>query len=708
MNTKSTIRSIYDEYKQRTSDTTFKLTATSIQEFDVLFADFANLLISDTKSIGEFLSILTPSAASNDPKFIRFMDDLSCSLLKTDYQLGIKVLKTLLMTVQKLAVSKKISLTQFIWDRKYFRSLLTHYPLAATGKDYMNESIFSSVFPSDGSMIVDMQSSLRAFSPLFNDDSISFILINYITDIFKKNIGYTYEDARMMNQSIMSRMDMCILCFNVMIEILKLFTTTTPYLEYDHVLKTFWLGVDVVYVTIHIMERSIQSSINYHRMKMTELKTHRRSNVNTSATANTNSANANKIVDQEIDNLKNHIAQGEIMITNLTKYISSIDIKYVDDMIFDKPSTLDYVINNKYFDTVQRLIHDIGDTATTTMVSRSKTDTEFIRQRLVKFILYLLVNVDVPVHIKFNAVRLMLSHNLKDNILKQPDGSDILSRYMLDDVVRLKNVDLIHLIDILIELANTPIIKRADIMEMYLYLIPEFSEQYVQILNYFIRSSDDQKATIIIDLGSLVASTGVMVKNLSVIGANSLSYLGDTLSIIELISDTENIIEMIMRKDLGILSETIIDETLTIFKDLKNKYIKEIKPFMIKSLHDLQAICKIMLTKESYKIMYNILGIDCSSEGITIKVLDTTRVENDLLDSIKYDIAFNPYYITTGDTLHNVQYHIIDRKTYYSIIRSKMNPFTREVITRSSLDALNEQANVKSMRDNIYAKLLQY
>ena len=680
--TSLTIKSIYNAYQQNNTD-----------NFDSSFDDFAKLLTTNTKSIGEFLIIFTPNAESNNQTFIKFMDEFSLRLLNTNPTLGVTVLKKLLTTVQKLTESKKISLTRFIWERKSFRLMIKHYPRSNTGKLYMTESIFSNMFPKDGLLVPDLAKVLDAFTPLFTNNDATHDLMQYIDDIFIKNIGYTYEDPSMMNQSIMSTTDMCILCFVIMTKTLQS-NYKDPNTIPEYMLRIFWEGINVVYITTHVMDRSITDSLKGCYEYLTKLQ----QNKNPSSNEKT-----------EIDYYVRTIKNGDAMINNLNKYASNIDTQYVESLIFDNPQFTDYIIANKKYDLIQRLINDIGQTSTNILIKRSEMSKQTVCDRLSKFVFIVLENQSLPVHIKFNGIRLMLSHNLKNNILAIPECENVLCKYILDDVVRLKELEHVHLTDLMIELSDTKIIKNPDIIELYMYLLSEFSDHYIQILKILLQEHDDYKPQIMMDLKTIESSLSIIIPNMTLIGKNCLSYIEDMLSFVETIATQP-------------FANNFADNPIikTLFMNCKANFIAHIKPSIAKMFNDLQNICEIIITDTSHKKLCNLFGADYVNvfndyllqsidptnkvNKINIKVTNL-QVPNELLDVIKCDVVLNPYYVSTGKT--NDQYHLIDRKTYYDIIRTKTNPFTREKINKDCLDNLNEQENIKLMRDNISSKLLE-
>ena len=691
MNYNMTIKSVYEQYKYQ-----------SIQNqyiFNDILDTFSILITSHIKHVGEFLTIFSPNVDPNpDPVFVRFMDDVSSRLLQSDPVKGVKVLQTILRAIRKLSASKQILLTRFIWDRESFRSMIKFWPRSTNGKLYMNESIFLSVFPDPLELVPNLQLVISAFVPLF---TMGYDLLDYIDDIFKKNIGYTYtyDDPGMIDQSAMSTTDMMVLCFIMVTKILKNYKDQQNIPELY--LKVFWNGVNVVYITNHIMHLRISDSLRFYIARKTSLTDFQQQQLQLLQGQGQGQGHLQGLQHQ-LNETNTMIDQGTVMIEYLSRYVSNIDTEYVEKIIFDPHlsfSVNDFLITN--YDTTQRLINDIGTTSITTLIERSNTDKDTVTDRLTKLIMNVLSN-DVPVHIKFDAMRLLLSHNLKTNMMAYSDGMNIVCRYIINDVARLKYVEHAHLIDILIELYDTPLNQNPEIVELYLYLVPEFLDQYVQRLKMLVNpnTSEDVRSQIVSDLGAFISGVLLLIKYLPSISMNGLSYVGDVLSIIETISNTDSLI-----KDLIDQDPNAVNPAYDVFADMKKRFIPEFKPFIVQMFKILRHVCShgVIITIESNRISREVLGL--TDEDLShIKILDPSLIPNDLCDVIKCDIALNPFYISTS-TVINTEYHLVDRKTYYGIIRMKQNPFTRETIDRNSLDALNNRDDIKHMRDDIIIRL---
>lgn len=660
---------------------------------NLIFDKIAKLMIQrKSKNIGEFLSLLTPKITSydnnlNDTDFIEFMENFSFYMFDTSPDNAVLVLRVILESIQKLTPSKQLLLTKFIWGRHSFRKLICIYPRSNNGKTYMKESLFCSVMPNDGSLMTNLKELMNTFEPIITDLVLSHDLIKYINDIFNKNKGFTYDDPTMIDKNTLSTTDFCVLCFNIVVEILKNIEKNDIHIE-SYLMDAFWNGVNVVYITTNVMYRNIKDSIGAHQIRLKILKQTKQSNLS------------------EIKDISTHITKGIKMIENLLSYTSTMDTIYINRMIFDNNTFVDNIYKTKKYDIIQRIIFDLAETSTETLIKNSNIDIQIIKMYLSKFIVRILTDGDISVHIKFNAVRLILSHNLKHTLVTLYNGKESLIRYILNDVDRLKHINHVHLIDLLVELSDTTIIESPDVLELYMYLIPEFTDQYTTLIKIFLTIEDDKKPDVINDIGRLRESSSLMISYLPVLGRNALSYINDMFILIETIVNTDSIIKKFLEEE-KIDIQKIKRET-EIFNDLKKKYTNKIQPIIMNMLSILRSQCEIIITKDSERILCDVIEMNPKTNSdikrFGIKIIDSNDKSSDIvdvLDVIRCDIALNPYYFVTGDNTC----HLIDRKTYFNIIRSKTNPFTREETTKGMLETFNEKEIVKVMRLNILKKI---
>lgn len=647
---------------------------------NIIFNKFSDLIIErKAKNIGELLSLLTPKITSyndddNDNNFIEFIDNFSAHIFEKSPHDSVLILRIILESIQKLTQSKRLILTRFIWERQYFRKLISIYPKSTNGKSYMKESLFCSIVPSDGSLMKNLREIIFVFEPIIIDLDLSRDLINYINDIFNKNKGYTYADPTMIDKNTLSTMDFCVLCLNIVVEILKNIENCGKCID-KNLIDVFWNAVNVVYMTTHDMDTSIKFGIQLHKNRLNIL-----------------------------DHVKEkNITQGVKMIETLVSYTSTIDTVFINRMIFNNNKFMDNLYETKNYDVIQRIISDLGNSSMELLIENSNTDKQTMKIYLSKFIIRILANEYVSVHIKFDSVKLILSHNLKYDLLNLSNGKELLINYIINDVDKLKYINHVHLIDLLIELSDTNIIESPELLELYMYLIPEFTDQYKKLIRIFL-TTENNKTACIDDIRALKEFILILLQFLPVLDRIALSYIHDIFVLIETIINTDDIIKKIIEEEK--INVQSIKDDIEIFNDLKIKYKTKVKPIIVNMFIKLQKKCDIIITKDSERILSKVIDLKTCSDvnGLNIGIIDSNDpsiIIIDVLDVIGYDIALNPYYFVTGDNI----YHLIDRKTYFSIIRSKKNPFTREDITKELLDSLNNKDVIKNMRLDILKKI---
>lgn len=720
---KDSIKNIYGSYVSMISNTT------SIISFDTIFNSLTDSIISRSpNNIGELLLLLNQGI--NNKEIKNFFDQYASYIASdTNRERSISVLKSLLGIIRKLS-TKRYDITSFIWSLQGFRDLIQFYPKSTNGYTAMSDSIFCTVTDKD-SLIANIDIAMNAFNPLINDKQVHNALIKHINFILMDNKGYTYEDPRMMNKSVLSTTDFCVLMLNILIKIMK--STEHDFISNDmsSVLSpldlitqrnnfdqrfsdVFWTAVDTVYITTYVMCDSIDRSIR-------DAQDHIRSFENEEGLLQRSNPN-------QLLAMKNHLLKGNEMITRLSQYISTIDIEYIDTSI---PKLVDHIINTKNFNTLTRLISCFGN--------RTLKSIRIDRLILAEMVLKILKSHEVPPHNKFFAMRLVMSHNMKQHLFSLRDSTLIVTQYIMNDVQRLKEIDKLHLIDMLVELSDTTIMSSKNVLELYMYLVSDFNEQYTAILKDFLNLSEETKPDAMRDLTCMIESSALLLRNMPLLGRHSLSYLNDILSFVETICNSKQILESCTEQTVhrDLISQNNIasfQAALTIFDTMKTRFIEKIKPFVIALIKVLQSEYIVIIDTESERIMKNILGIDfekefneesnkktdqtLDSESLTspsqqivthtpsheIKIVSVSNVPEDLMDVIKCDLAINPYYIKTGDE-HNETLHIIDRKTVYNLYRTKIHPFTRQPIDKKIIDDFNETPCIKQLRSDALKKI---
>lgn len=690
------------------------------EDHNKIFDQLTELILSGSpNSIGELLLGLnkslteTTDTISDDQhqqSFGFFFDRYASYLADhSDKNRSISVLKKLLLIFRKVS-AKKYQLTTFLWKCEGFRRLIRFYPKSKDGYVAMTESIFGSV-TTDGALMTDLDTVIKAFEPLINDEAVHDVLIQQINHIIIANKDYVFEDPQMMNKSVLSTTDFCVLMMNILIKIMnktekKLLNQNMNddvdvnpkilvdsknqwYHKYGDV---FWRTVDTVYFTLYVMFNSVSKSIQQVQDQIQDLKSSGSSG-------------------RQLTELKGHMNKGIEMFNRLTQFLNTMDIDYIDNKI---PELIDQLIDSKNYNTMTRLITSFG--------TRTIKSIHVPQIHLAQMILRILESKEIPPHNKFFAMRLVMSHNLKPYLFSLRNSSLIVSQYIINDVQRLKDIDKLHLIDMLVELSDTSIMSSTNVMELYMYLIPDFNEQYVSILKKFLSIPAEAKPDALRDLTSIIESSTLLIRNMCLLKRHSLSYLNDIMSLVETICNSRTIIRSCIENQehselLAQGNPDTLDKALNIFDTLRDKYVEKITPFIVTLIRVLQSEFTVIIDTNSERVMKTVLGIKTEdfNESISlsdqndkttypVKIVDTSIVPEDLMDVIKYDLAVNPYYIKTGDR-ENEKLLIIDRKTLCNIYRTKQHPFTRQFIERSEIDKFNETDQIKTMRDEAVQKM---
>ncbi len=617
-----------------------------------LFIALSNLILSNINVIqGEILFIF--NTKSSDIMFQHVFDLYSMDLISTNQDLSILVIKKLIKLCRIIKIEKSICLTKFLWGRYGFRQMIKIFPLSITGYEYIRESIFSTITRNDN-MIEYLEELNNTFDSLVFDLSIRNHLIKYLENIFDKNIAYTY-DSSFIDTKKLSSYDYLILAFNILIKIIKF----DQQLINEIHLQTFWKALNVVFIQYPFIKNTIELDIKHTFNKI---------------------QNTTTLSIDEITHLKDYQIKGVGMIQRLKNYYNTIDHQSVDEIIYQRIS---HPLNNKNYDLIQRLISSCT----------FKSSKELSSSKIVNIVLILLSNKDIPVHIKFDSIRLLFSHDLKQKYFdlrdkENEDPKTVIANYIKNDTPRLGEIKKLHLIDLMIELSETSLMSEPDIFEMYMYIIPEFIEQYVTLLQKFKDIDESIKPMVIQDIVHMYHASKFMIRNLPVLGKNGTSYIDDILSYCDAIVSTQNYLEH------G-------EDTLQIFDLAKDKYIENIKLELKTMFHSMKNY-NVMLNPQSEKFITNILKMSLEKE---IKVI--SMIPEELTDSLSCDLVTNPYFIKTSESENEYTLHLIDRKTLLNIAQTKTHPFTREYIDLHSLEEFNNSNDILENRIDILKKINQ-
>jgi hypothetical protein len=252
-------------------------------------------------------------------------------------------------------------------------------------------------------------------------------------------------------------------------------------------------------------------------------------------------------------------------------------------------------------------------------------------------IIYKILKDNFPIHIKFNASKLLLVNDNEINeYLIQDTEMIVLKKYIIEDIQKIKDINNNHLIDIFLNLTYL-IINDNELLEHYVIKFCELLEHYLHIKNHY--NTDIQ--IIKTDIENLEMSLKVIIMTIHKLGRIGLSYIND------IIEWSKNIFD-----NYDLITEYIVD---------KYEYI--------------------IVSQEIKELI--------GENNDKIRV-----IENELLiDAISYQTVINPYFIKSGDN-----YNLIDRKTMMMISYSKINPFTREYIDRKLLEEFNNNLDIIVMR----------
>ncbi len=344
---------------------------------------------------------------------------------------GVNVLKKILKIITKLQESERLRLTKFIWSCQGFSLLATDLDLPRSGHEYMTDSIFSIISGPDYK-INNMNQCIEYYEPMIDTILLFKIIkedkwvkfVKYIEHFFDTNIGYTYDDPSKIGPYL-STFDYCVFVLNLLTKMMKKMVNS------NEIIKILWKAIYVVYFQIPIMRHRIGSSINYTREEMNQTKN-----------------------SQKKKELNDHCHKGIIMIQKLEKKIETIDHKYINETMSNK---IQNIIDDKQYDIMHGLIE-----------SYSYWSRTLIKTTGIINILYLFMSSpEVPIQIKFNATCLLLSHNLRNDFFCYKNGKKVMIDYIINDVNRLKEINKLYLIDLVIGLIETDEIVDTNVTDEF-------------------------------------------------------------------------------------------------------------------------------------------------------------------------------------------------------------------------------------------------
>lgn len=626
----------------------------------------------------KYISLMTSlNKNHNDHLLIQMMDGLFSYLLNNitkcqNDNIGgissINVIEILFDLISKMNITNRKKLTKFMWSFVGMRSMLKYFPLCETGNQYVNKSIFRTI-KDPNNFVINIDELICCYSDLLYDNTNSLHLINYIVDIADKNIGYIYDDPSPY-KGTSSTFDICLVILGIIYKI----TIRTLNIDDDNVfekyiikneiiMRSFWKITDIVYLSIIYMTNAIRDDIALCNIQL------------------------NSIDDINIkDNIKLKIKQGHKMLKLLNDMLNHMDLKWIDSIII---CNFDYVINNKIYEIMSRVINYFS-------YKKNLKTCKFFP----KLILNILDNDTIPVHIKCDCMRIIISHNLKNEIINYTYNTDdkiddkidnknikIIKKYILNDVDKLYKISKLHFVDIMLYYHDTTVMDDEYIIELYLNMLPEFVEQYILLSKSFIDTDNENKIFIINDITNMIDMSEHLINNIHKI-KYATSYIENIILYLHTIMNTKKYFD---------------DKDLHLLNNFKNKFNTRICPLFVNAIEKIYNNCdkyKIIIDEISYNILKNDFNLDTNFFEKYIKANNdlvlSSEINNKITDNITCDIIRNPYFIPKSHNYTNINNDIIlvDRKTAFNIGRKKENPYTREFIDLDFIEEFNTRIDI--------------
>ena len=542
-----------------------------------------------------------------------------------------QVLETIIRQLGRLPRAPRYQVTRFLWDRHGIRELVEYYPVQRSGAD-IGATIFGMVTDDDMLDYQGVDSAIECFSAFaenYNELRITRALLAHISQIYEINTGYTYSDVRLAPS--LSRFDYMIVCFGVMVKVIR-FTHNT---SYEQCARVFWQGIGVVYSTLFHIRETARSDL-------------------------TNPAN------------NYALAHTKHMLVTLGQYITILGCTYVDTLICQ---TIKYAIRTKRYGDLLRCVAQFS----------MRASIEF-DPCIVCDIIARLIGSRVPMHIKYDSIRLLVSHGMVARYTAIHENHPITKQYILE-YSRQPNMPVFHLLDLVDAMHGCEQIFDAEVIEQYMLGFTPIVDRYNQLIQLYV---PDRSNRAVRDDLDLVYGSAIKLFDASTRLARYLKC-----HITPIIEYAGHLIEM------G-----------NIILPVCSKYSRQ----LAESVARLVGMAgKIMVTRATYTVLQGI--VDMASGEYTVRIYDDNvdmargyevklcdereRVDpDDLLDAISCDLVTDPYYIKSSDQLH-----LVDRKTILRLCETKKNPFTREPLDRESVEQFNTSPCMIEARVQIQAKL---
>jgi hypothetical protein len=486
-----------------------------------IYSDYVKNNILDVESMTQYILEPNDNYASmlilfnkNDNKLYEFMDMYSSKLQLLDDGNRICILNNLLRVIGKLDKPKKFKLTKLIWSFQGFRDIIPLFKLESSGSDYRTKSIFSNIINDE--FLVDFDELLDIFDSIIKDNSIREFLINYLDHIFTTNIAYTYDNPEYIKLTNCSSFDFCFLCLIILIKLLNNDDKSIS----NHL---FWKAVHISYFSIARMMNDI---VNHMKIYTTNISSHDLlDDLNRDHTM------------IELRLLLNRL--GILGSYHMTEEIDLYIMKRYDWLITNNINSDDD--NSKKNDILLNLCSNYSH----------RTNSGLIKiNGFIKNVANTIISPSVPSLVKFNFMRLVISHNLNIfNIfnIDKDQIHDSIIKYLLNDIPKLEEpIITMHYVDIITYLKLDKLFENIDFILIYMNLIPSFNSKYIDILKLFNQSHNsdaNRKPYFMKNIGNMVNLSIDLIKMLPGIGKLSKSYIKDLLYFIDTIICTKEIIE---------------------------------------------------------------------------------------------------------------------------------------------------------------------
>ena len=640
---------------------------------------------------------------------------------------NVSVIKSIINASNPLIVEAKMSIYKFIWSLPGFRRALInkeyHYHEDGknfNGSDYMTKSIFSPML-STGTKYVSNQVSFKTFKPLSDKMGINEFeaVLAYFIQIVRANKPYTFDNP----QNYASTLSSYDLLGTVLILAIKLiqnnpehvFVGETHQITVDNseLIADIWNLINYLYFTVFEIKRSTTEAYKYNNDEIMRLiEEYKITN--------------NMLLTSRIQERRKLVDSGKAGLERLVDIIKLIDVKFVDSIIF---ANMDYALLDSSI--IFRLRQYI-------LERKIKKNTDLSKSvcQLTKMVL----ESRTPPDLKCEYVRLVMAYDLhKEYSSMGEEYLETLTTYLLTDARKLKDIYLIHAMDVLDNFSGSLFIftpgstnssRCTKIIRLYLGYLKDVTELYQKIASVFITCSDLIKPNIIADMVSVAGYCKDLIVMIGQIGNEALEYIEPLIVLIDKVTNTKNF--------LNIPENFVVDPSeLSVIDQIRPTYIEKFRPLLIDMLKKLSDSCvyfqedlptpisdewreiysmyyikedisfsesvfRLVLRSDTVKLLKELFNIDLAEEKIMLTVIesDISKIDgifSEDLDNITCDIIVSPVAIPIGTGIDDVV--VVNQRTMHTIILGGTNPFNRQPITYEQIFAINSKPDVREKLD---------